>query len=861
MHRKNKRESVLAGICFLLMVVQVSAIVSFQAYTPKLVSQGSNATKDGLITYKPDQELTLDPSSTVVTVDYGSEVGGFPFVTVVALEGPAQVELKYSEPFDGLAMPTSDGPWYVPTLLGLATRLLTCNADRLYVYANMNSFRTETFNLTKTGQIESFFLQGGLRWQSLTLLAGSSITIKGIGIRPSVEVKDPNHSLPGSFSTSNEIYQDVWALGARAVQAACLDAKSRPSTWEIFEEGAYIRGQQPAVSVKGANFAMYTLEFYTKITSGGTGWRVAAGINGGYGAYFILTSNGPEMENHAWGALPRNQLTTSFGYSIVQQAILPSSPTQNYTVHHAVEEDEWHKITTVIQEDGYVVSLNDSQIAFVNSTAFQDYNNGAWGSGSVTAGTFGFGPFLNQAAWFKNVKITAQDGTVIYRNSLMSLEALQEYAIDTNNYAVCLDGAKRDGEIWIGDYAHTGRSIAASTGRFDYMKSMIDFEFDFQLKTGPGKDLVPMQSYMGTGPQFAEAYYPVQYGETDYFFFFLLALGDYFAITNDKTTMRRHWGGTKALVDSLVSRYLDQSINLMGATSASWFTAQGGQNATAPTCLFATALAKLIRVASALGDDQTRQTWTLLLGDINKAINSLLWNEELGFYCFQLSQPNVSAILATAFPIQAGIASVDQATRSIHSLADSLLQIGYKDTSAASNDGSTQLSPNTQGFLLESLFQAHLQLRVPAQTVLPAIRNLTERFWPKMVTQNQFYTGASWEYLYQDGSPGIGIFTSLSHPWGGAPTYVYTNYILGVRTEWNEKDSQYDWIFDPAWEIAEGLGLHWAKGTVPLPGGGYIKAEWSSKSTLSKAQNFSKMTPSMTASVVGNSEVKVQIKG
>ena len=81
-------------------------------YIPKLYHVGQNASLDGLSKYT-GRDVTLDSSSPVLTLDYGSEVGGFPWVEVESPDGPVQIELKYSEPFDGLGMPYGDGPWYV----------------------------------------------------------------------------------------------------------------------------------------------------------------------------------------------------------------------------------------------------------------------------------------------------------------------------------------------------------------------------------------------------------------------------------------------------------------------------------------------------------------------------------------------------------------------------------------------------------------------------------------------------------------------------------------------------------------------------------------------------------------------------
>lgn len=55
----------------------------------------------------------LNSSSPVLSLDYGAEVAGFPYVEISSLEGNyAQIELKYSEPYEGLGLPYGDGPWY-----------------------------------------------------------------------------------------------------------------------------------------------------------------------------------------------------------------------------------------------------------------------------------------------------------------------------------------------------------------------------------------------------------------------------------------------------------------------------------------------------------------------------------------------------------------------------------------------------------------------------------------------------------------------------------------------------------------------------------------------------------------------------
>ena len=112
----------------------------------------------------------------------------------------------------------------------------------------MNSFRTETFDVSDLGHFQSYFIQGGLRWMSVTLITGYSLTINATGVEGSVKIQDPS-TLPGTFQASDDTFTEVWGLGARAVQAACVDAGSQKSTWDISStDGAFIRGQQPSVT-------------------------------------------------------------------------------------------------------------------------------------------------------------------------------------------------------------------------------------------------------------------------------------------------------------------------------------------------------------------------------------------------------------------------------------------------------------------------------------------------------------------------------------------------------------------------------------------------------------------------------------
>ncbi|KAJ9648192.1 hypothetical protein H2199_001045 [Coniosporium tulheliwenetii] len=483
------------------------------------------------------------------------------------------------------------------------------------------------------------------------------------------------------------------------------------------------------------------MSFSTKILRGGTGWRVAAGLGGGYGPYFVLTSdydNGPAFVNTNRTLVPPNSLVFGYGWNIVNQSTLTMGPTQTFAIPMRIFEDEWYEISTTISASGFNVSVDGQHAAFIPIKEAITWANPVFGSDLPTAGTWGFGPFQDQIAYFRDVRVIAENGTRLYTNDLMSNSTLDEYGINTNKHS----------------------------------------------------------------------------------FFVLDVVGQYYWYSGDIAILRNYWSNITKLAAAVLGE-VDPVTSLAGGDAGDfYFLAQGYFNATAPSALLHLSLQRLAGVATALNDSSAAALYTSTASNLSMAINARLWSDSIGTYSNALLDSNNYTLAATAFPILAGIANTSQATSAISKLSTLFHTIGYKDSSAVPSTNLTQLSPNIQGFLLESLFVAHLDLDVPADVVVPVITNLLDVFWPKMLNQNQYYTGATWEYLYPDGSPGIDLYTSLSHPWGSAPTYVLSSYVLGVRPL---EPGYKTWVFEPV--LMQELGLQWAEGMVPTPYG-TIEARW-----------------------------------
>lgn len=800
-------------------IVTAALCASPETFQPVAYALSTNPAETGLTTYSADQTYNLSTGSPVLTLDYGVDVAGFPYVDV--LSGTGQVEFKYTEDFDGLNQPYGDGPWS-------------------FVISLSNTFRTETFNITGPGRVQSSLLQGGQRWQTITLLTNDTIVLSGSGFEPTVEVC-PRETLPGSFAASMQNYSDIWGLGARVVQLACFDNGSQPQTWNITADGAYIPGQQPATSPLGYDLSDYTLSFMTKIVRGGTGWRVlSSSIRSG--PYLVLTSNYPNdttFVNVDRSLLPPNTLIVGNGPSLINQTLLPTSANQYYPVSTTILEDTWYNITTVTSSSGFDVYINGTLSATVALPG---------------TGTWGFGPFMDQSAYVKDVQVTAPNGTVIYANAMTdSAAVLSEYGTQSNTLTLCVDGAKRDRVIWTGDFVHTARVLAATTNRVDFIQGMIENSFNWQLPAGSdGAGLVATQASLGYDTKYKEEYYDAEYGITDYQIFFLLIVGDYYTLTNDLAFLTPYWPQIQALVSRLKT-YIDPNSGLLGNSyDNDYFTAGGSVvNSTAPTALMTLALRKLVPLAEAVGDSTSAASYNATAQSLADSINALMWNPSIGTYSLAVSDADDYSINAISFTILAGIANATQIESSLATALPNLFYLlGYKDTYNTGSSLTTQLSPNTQGFLLEALL---LTLRnnytsTASAAALTAVSNLLDVYWPMMLNTSRYYTGASWEYAFPDGSPGIELFTSLAHPWGSAPTYLLTQYVLGVSPT---SPGYEQWSFEPLSVFLQGGldGLTWVEGVVPTPQGDGIVASWNVEQSTGQV-NITAQGPVNTTGVI-----------
>lgn len=525
--------------------------------------------------------------------------------------------------------------------------------------------------------------------------------------------------------------------------------------------------------------------------------------------------------------LRRNSIYLGFGYSLVNVTTLTSWHFDTFDMPFTPQADTWYTIRTVL--DGQHISVSvDAFPVFKVPLADYPINDPRYPNGVVSSkGSFGFGGWQDQAAFIRNVVVRdTHNGTELYRNPLTDASPdgpVREYGVRANDAPACLDGPKRDRLVWLGDLLHTVRISAASTSRSDLIQGTLRYLLDWQTSSGLLSYYPPIgydpavASYAfsrGGGQHFmgAETYSIIL---VDYQILGLLSFTDYVRLSNDLKFVKETWTQWNANLDFLLAS-ISPDTGLLSLFGAFLGPSQGGA---AINCALVQALHEMADVADALEEVEASETFRGLASGLITAINNNLWNETAGIYNDSPSHPGQFSVPSMGFCITSGTASEEQAERFLSHLGDLKLGPGYKDSSSSdSSDPSTKLSPNTNGFLLPAMLGRNST--GSANSAIDLIRSL----WTPMISDIRTTSGASWEYVSQCGKPGLGLYTSLAHPWGGAPTYLLTDYVAGIRAVRGAEGFGYKrWVVSP--QVGVDAGLRSAAGKVATPYGS-LEAEW-----------------------------------
>jgi alpha-L-rhamnosidase len=174
----------------------------------RIVSTSGNVEDAGaLITPEPGRLAILtrrgsDTEPTNIVLDYGMEVGGVPSFDVVAASGSPELKASYSEYLGYVGVDGDHGG--------------THSADR---------HRYDVYTVTQPAIITNTYIQGGQRYQMISLTTPGSVSLGSVSIQLTHYVASPGE-YRGHFVCSDEDLNRIWYASAYTVQTNMLPSGS-----------------------------------------------------------------------------------------------------------------------------------------------------------------------------------------------------------------------------------------------------------------------------------------------------------------------------------------------------------------------------------------------------------------------------------------------------------------------------------------------------------------------------------------------------------------------------------------------------------------------------------------------------------
>jgi hypothetical protein len=648
----------------------------------------------------------------------------------------------------------------------------------------MDTYRINQYNISGPLTHTNRLVQGGFRYQKLNLSTAGELVLRNIGVKPTIPAT-PLDRLPGYFETSDEDLNRIWKIGARTVQLNDIPANSIPPFWEVSSEGSLVESQAPQVlsGIIAAMLTQYRLAFEVKPITKGLGFSVLAdtlnsGIyifcniaNGSISAHFGSTEDTVPL---AFATLPRN-----------------------------ITLGTWHKVETTVEMTNIAVTINKVPVLRFSQT-------------SAFAGSFGLGASFGHSAIFRNLSATKLTGESIYSNSLTDETFLSDFLMGTNPRDTTVDGSKRDRITYAGDLDIALVSSLASTNGVSYIKGTLDLLGSFQLTPGFFSPTAKIQQEPLSTPIDANIT-----GLIGYSFNLVVAAANFYKRTGDTDIPKKWAPKVVRMLDWAHSQILPESglLNISNtAFGGDWNYYDAAQTGVVSkfNTIYAYALQESIRLLADGGTDT--EPYLSRLDSLRKAIDKNLWSDELNAYYLSQSIENGFGQDSNALAILAGVTTFN------HTSSDVLTTLKQLSTpmgplafsSQAVRSGFAKyISPYASAYHLRAALENE-----DSKTAMDLLKNL----WAPMADpKGANYTGCFWETLDATGAPALGKGTSLCHGWAAGPTGLLSEHVLGVTAV---APGYSEWRIAPVT-----LGLEWAKGRLPIPGG-EITVAWNATGSI-----------------------------
>jgi alpha-L-rhamnosidase len=711
--------------------------------------------------------LTMVQGGTapMVILDYGRDVGGLPVFEITAVLGTPRLEAIYSEAQQWL-FPTGDGSYPDGAEVNVSY-VGNCGAASLS--------RVNTYSPSGPGLIVSRLIQGGERFQALTLTTPGSVTLRQVGVRPTF-ISPPTASL-GYFRSSDPALNEIWNLGASTLELNRVPARSLPPSWTSTSQGVDVKGSTFSVYQAGTAWSNYTASFDAQVVTNETGWMVYGDPIGGF--RFVLAA-----DNDTVGPPNTLRLTHPFVPGTLAQVPLPFD----------LKPGTWHRVR-IIAGTTLQTYVDDELVMSLPIPG---------------AGSFGFAGYDDTEGLFRNLLVSDASGNTLLQSTLTDSSILDAFTANTNSESALIDGAKRDRFVWSGDLAVSAPTLYYTSGASDAVAGSLRLHGSYQRSSGqvPGNLPPQLRPGLASGDAMPSTYYY----SLSYSIYFVTTLYEYYLYTGDKDLVRWAWPVVQKDLAYVHNTTNAQHLVVTDASNDSdWHPHDQSKltgTVTEFNALYYHSLREAAQLAEAIGHEDVGVGYEAEAALVKNAINATLFDATTGLYDISDQLRGPVAQDANAMAVLFGVAHRDQRAAILQRLAAAL------DTAngpLAFSPGSTILSQIISPFI--SSFDAWARFENgDAVGALALIRTV----WGHMRQGSPYYSGGVWEALAPDGSPATresagGTFASLAHGWASGPTSALSKYVLGVRPV---QPGYRTWLIEP-----QTGDLTWAEGTVPTPYG------------------------------------------
>jgi hypothetical protein len=652
--------------------------------------------------------------------------------------------------------------------------------------AAMDSYRQNHYNISGPSNITNRLIQGAFRYQRLNLSTPGELVLA---------------KLPGTFECSDGRLTQIWQVGARTIQLNEIPALSIPDFWQVFPEGSLVESQAPqALSASGAaGLLAYEIDFEVKSITGGFSFSVLTSTLN-EGVYIWC--------NIANGSVTANGGSTEFGTPVLAYASLPSNVTMG----------DWHRVKANVTSAGISVYL-DGSVVLQFSQTYSFY------------GSFGLGAAQRQSAMFRNLIATSPEGETIYASRLNDTSFLADFTMGTNPLNTTVDGSKRDRIAYAGDLDVALGSTMVSTYGVEYIQGTLDLIGSLQLQPGFFVPTAKIQQ----GPNPSGLVPSNLTGLIGYSFNLVTAAANFYQQTGD-LNLAAEWAPKIVLMlDWADSQSVNGLFNLSEASfGGDWNYYDPPQSGIVAkfNMVYAYALQSSLTLLADAGADAAK--YSSRLNALRLALNNNLWSNDLKAYYLSRALPNGFGQDSNALAILAGV------TNANHTTSQVLTTLSKLYTARGPLAFSSEIvAAGFRNYISPYASAYHLRAALSTGDADTAKELLSSLWYPMADPTGANFTNCFWETLNAEGAPALGPSTSLCHAWGAGATGELSTYVLGIQPI---TPGFRDWAISPVT-----LGLDWAAGNIPVPGG-EISVAWNATDDV--ITSFSGESPSGTSGTI-----------